>query len=227
VGVVPTDPASQAARSGRRLLDRRQASGQSLVEFALVVPFLLMMFIAIADFGRVFAAMLAVEAASRNAAEATANQYLATPPGPLQNPAPVPIDSSYYDALHASAAGIVCAELRGQPSTNYDPVTNTCPDMPVVMVCIHDSQDPSCATLASPGSPTPPAECSNLTTPPDNSQGGLPHPRPRWVEVRTCYRFTPILNLPIFSLGGFWLQRTNEFTIPCYFSLGVDECGDP
>ena len=34
------------------------------------------------------------------------------------------------------------------------------------------------------------------------------------------------LQIPLFSLGGFWLQRTNEFTIPCYFSLGIDECGD-
>lgn len=199
------------------------------MEFVLVVPFLLMMFIAIADFGRIFAAIITVEAASRNAAEATANQYLATPPGlpgSLQNPAPAPGDPAYYDPLHASAAGIVCAELRGLPNTNYDSVNNNCPDMPLVMVCIHDSQDPSCATLASPGSPTPPPECSVFSPTPDNSQGSLPHPRPRWVEVRTCYKFTPILNLPIFSLGGFWLQRTNEFTIPCYFSLGVDECGD-
>ena len=31
--------------------------------------------------------------------------------------------------------------MRDLPSTNYDAGTNTCPDMPLVMVCIHDSQD--------------------------------------------------------------------------------------
>ena len=59
----------------------------------------------------------------------------------------------------------------------------------------------------------------------DNGQGSAAHPRPRWVEVRTCYRFTAILNVPLFNLGDFWLQRTNSFTIPCYFVLGSDECG--
>lgn len=185
----------------------------------------MVIFIAIADFGRIFAAIITIEAATRNAAEATANQYLATSPGPLQNPAPAG-DPAYYNNLHTYAAGVVCAELRSLPSTNYESATKTCPDMPLVMVCIHDSQDPSCATLASPGALVAPAGCSSLTSAPDNSQGGLPHPRPRWVEVRICYHFTALLNLPLFSLGDFWLERTNKFTIPCYFSLGVDECGD-
>ena len=211
------------AQRGRRS-DGRE-SGQSLVEFALIVPILLMLFIAIADFGRVFAAIIALEASTRNAAETTANAYLATPPGPLNLPAPAG-DPAYYGALHTAAARVVCAELRNLPGTNYDSGTQTCPDMPVVVVCIHDSQDTSCGSLASPGSPSVPAGCGALSPPPSNGQSGLAHPRPRWVEVRTCYRFDPILNLPIFSLGGFWLQRTNEFTIPCYFALGIDECGD-
>ena len=171
------------AQRGRRS-DGRE-SGQSLVEFALIVPILLMLFIAIADFGRVFAAIIALEASTRNAAETTANAYLATPPGPLNLPAPAG-DPAYYGALHTA----------------------------------------SCGSLASPGSPSVPAGCGALSPPPSNGQSGLVHPRPRWVEVRTCYRFDPILNLPIFSLGGFWLQRTNEFTIPCYFALGNAECGD-
>ena len=52
-----------------------------MVEFALVLPIMLMMFIAIADFGRIFAAMITLESATRDAAEAAANQYLANPPG--------------------------------------------------------------------------------------------------------------------------------------------------
>src|SRR2546430_1265652 len=76
---------------------RRSTRGQSIVEFALIVPILLMMFIAIADFGRIFAAIITLEASTRNAAEATANQYLAQPPAPnaLQLAAP-PGDPAYY-----------------------------------------------------------------------------------------------------------------------------------
>jgi TadE-like protein. len=221
---VSTDSVSETARFGLQA-GRGLRSGQSLVEFAVIVPILMIVFVAIADFGRIFAAEIAIEAATRNAAEATANQYLATPPGPLQNSAPTGV-STYYDAIHTYAAGVVCAELRDLPSTNYDTGTNTCPDMPVVMVCIHDSQDPSCGTLASPGVLGTPADCTVFTPAPENDQGSTPHPRPRWVEVRTCYHFTAILELPLFSLGGFWLQQTNNFTIPCYFALGINECGD-
>jgi Flp pilus assembly protein TadG len=203
----------------------KRARGQSLAEFALVVPILLFIFIAIADFGRIFAAVINIEAATRNAAEAIANQYLATPPGPLQDPAPTG-DAAFYDNLHSYGAGVVCAELRGLPNTNFDAGTATCPDMPIVMVCIHDSQDTSCGTLASAGSTSPPPECTGFTPTPDNGQGPVAHPRPRWVEVRTCYHFTAILNTQIFSLGDFWLQQANQFTIPCYFALGMDECGD-
>jgi hypothetical protein len=196
------------------------------------MPILMMIFIAIADFGRIFVASIALEAATRNAAEATANRYLAAAPPdslgvtvPLDQPAPAG-DPAYYGPLHTYAAGVVCAELRDLPSTNYDAGTNTCPDMPLVMVCIHDSQDTSCSTVASPGSGGVPAECTGFSPAPNNGQGGSAHPRPRWVEVRTCYHFTAILNLPLFSLGSFYLQRTNEFTIPCYFNIGTDECGD-
>jgi hypothetical protein len=190
------------------------------------VPILLIVFIAIADFGRIFAASIATEAASRDAAEAVANRYLTNSVfSPLSAPAPAG-NTTAYGNLHTYGAGVVCAELRGLPNTNFDSGSSTCPDMPVVMVCIHDSQDPGCSTLSSPGSPNAPAGCASLSPPPDNGQGTLPRPRPRWVEVRVCYHFTAILNLPLFSLGDFWLQKTNEFTIPCYFTLGVAECGD-
>jgi len=231
VGVLSTDQDSGTGRLGRRGPDRHKSgrsrsSGQSLVEFALIVPIMIIVFIAIADFGRIFAAGIAIEAASRDAAEAVANRYLTSPVfAPLDAPAPSG-NATDYAALHTYGAGVVCAELRGLSNTNFDSGTSTCPDMPVVMVCVHDSQDPGCAALSSPGGASAPADCTSLSPPPDNGQGTLPHPRPRWVEVRVCYHFTAILNLPLFSLGDFWLQRTNEFTIPCYFAIGVAECGD-
>lgn len=200
-----------------------------MLEFALVLPILLMMFIAIADFGRIFAAMITLESATRNAAEAVANAYLANPPGgagTLNLPAPAG-DPTYYSGIHSVAARVVCNDMRGLPNTNFDAGTAACPDMPLVVVCVHDSQDTSCSSLASPGSPTPPAECTGFSPWPANDQGGAAHPRPRWVEVRTCYKFTAILNAPLFNLGDFWIQRSNHFTIPCYFaSAAPDECGD-
>ena len=192
-----------------------------MAEFGLVIPILLVLFIAIADFGRVFNAGVTVEAATRNAAEAAANEYLANPPGPLHMAAPTG-NQSYYNALHTYAASVVCADLRSLPSTNYDPSTKTCPDMPVVLVCIHDSVDAGCATQASPGTAGIPTECTDFSPAPTSAQLGTAQ---RWVEVRTCYHFTNILQLPLFTFGDVWVQRSRNFTIPCYFVLGTDECG--
>ena len=199
-----------------------------MVEFGLVIPILLILFVAIADFARVFAAGVAVEAATRNAAEAAANEYVANPPpltgdpdGDLSLPADGS-DQTYYDKLRSYAAGVVCADLRSLPNTNFDSTTQTCPDMPVVVVCIHDSADGGCASVASPGSGVIPTECADLSTAPTNTQSGNAQ---RWVEVRTCYHFTNILEMPLFAFGDVWLQRTRNFTIPCYFVLGEDECG--
>lgn len=205
-----------------------------MVEFGLIIPILLMLFVGIADFGRVFAAGIAVEAATRNAAEATANEYLSNPapPGDLSRAADGS-DQTYYEKLHLYAANIVCAELRALRDTTFDPATQTCvkdpldpsdtrPNMPVVVVCIHDAADDRCTVPANPGGEGFPAGCTGMATPPSNSQNGTTQ---RWVEVRTCHHFTSILSLPLFSLGDVWLERTRTFAIPCYFVLGTDECG--
>jgi TadE-like protein len=198
----------------------RSSRGQSLVEFGLVIPILLMLLIAIGDFGRIFATGLLIEAAARNAAEAAANEYLAGPPGPLNAPAPAG-DPVYYSALHDKTAKVVCAETQELPNSNFNAGTGKCPGMPFVMVCIHDSQDTDCNGDAFGQAVS--AGCNEFTPPPNNAHGGAL--TPRWAEVRVCYQFTPILNLPIYSFGEFWLQRTRSFTIPCYFALGSDECG--
>ena len=48
--------------------------GQSLVEFALLLPLVLFLMVAIADFGRLFNSMIAVESAAREAADYGAMQ---------------------------------------------------------------------------------------------------------------------------------------------------------
>ncbi|MEA2548884.1 MAG: TadE-like protein, partial [Chloroflexota bacterium] len=44
-------------------------SGQAVVEFAIVLPVMLLILLGIADFGRLFASAVAVEAAGREAAD--------------------------------------------------------------------------------------------------------------------------------------------------------------
>lgn len=48
---------------------RHRERGQSVVEFAIVFPLLMLMVAAIADFGRIYVSMVAVESAAREAAD--------------------------------------------------------------------------------------------------------------------------------------------------------------
>src|SRR5688500_12773484 len=68
-----SDPVVPLPKNGHRT---RQHRGQSFVEFALVLPRLIVLFLGIADFGRVFHAGIVIESASRNAAESAAQEYL-------------------------------------------------------------------------------------------------------------------------------------------------------
>jgi hypothetical protein len=180
-----------------------------------------MLVVVVVDFGRVFAASLGIEATARNAAEAVANAYLAKPPGALDQPAPAGT-SGYYAPLHALAVHTVCDETSRLPGTAYNAATSTCPGMPLIAACIHDGQDTECSSEAQ-GAAIP-GNCPSFSTMPTNANGGTNSPR--WVEVRLCYRFQPILaNLPLLSFSDIWLERTRTFTIACYFKLGTGECG--
>ena len=194
-----------------------------MTEFAFVAPILILLFVAIADFGRVFTAGILLDAAARDGAEVAAFEYLRQPPGPLVDPAPSPPDAAYYDDIHLKAARTVCAEMRDLPNTTSSGAD--CAPLPAIQVCIHDGQDPSCAQSPFPGGPAPPAECTLLTSPPTNAQEPPFGNKQRWVEVRVCYHFTMILHVPWVPLGDVWLQRTRTFVIPCYFALGYGDCG--
>ena len=191
-----------------------------MVEFGLVLPIMLVLFVALADFGRIFANSILLEAAARNAAELAANEYLASPPGGTPLDQPSTGDAAYYANLHTLAARAVCAETRELPNSAYDPGTTTCPGMPLIRVCVHDGVDPNCGSEAF-GAAIP-GGCTELAQTMSNSRGTSTE---RWVEVRVCYRFTSLVDLPLVSFGTFWLQRTRTLAIPCYFVLDNQPCG--
>jgi hypothetical protein len=191
--------------------------GQSLVEFALVLPMLLVLLLGLADFGRVFASSISLEAAARNGAEAAAQEYVQMS---RNRPGGV-LSTDDYDHLHALAVEKVCEESVTLP--NADTVGGAC-GMPVVAVCIHDgSGDPGvCGGEAA----TAPADCTALDSWDPLLEGAAPSgssPLP-YVEVRVCYRFTTLFNLSNLqlpfgwglSLGDFYLQKDRNFTVACY-----------
>jgi hypothetical protein len=196
---------------------RQSLRGQSLVEFALVLPMLLVLLLGVADFGRVFQAGIIVEAAARSGAEAAAIER-------LRRGIPNPAD---YATLHRIAAQAACAEARVLPETTYvpdDPVTPTdeeaCPTWPVIAVCVQDGGDPDCGGLAPWYTGPAPAECSALSDPWLTDSGGLIGSHS--VEVRLCYRFRTLFNLhttlPLgwtLSLGDVYLQRDRTFVVDC------------
>jgi hypothetical protein len=177
---------------------------------------LLVLLLGVADFGRVFQAGITIEAATRNGAEAAAQEYLQ-----LSRGASLPLPSGDYQRIHDIAIESICEEsvklpdhVSGSPYCAF----------PAVAVCIHDGYDPLCAAEA----PTAPGQCSSIhamasspaSSAPYGANGGqLPN-----VEVRTCYRFTTLFNLTDLSLpfgnglsiGEIWLQKDRTFTVASY-----------
>jgi hypothetical protein len=185
--------------------------GQTLVEFALVLPMLLVMLLGIADFGRVFAAGITVEAISRDAAEAASQEYLqfrraASPAAP---------SSTAYDAVFARAEEVACEEAG--TLANVAVSGGNCA-MPVIGTCVHDQWGDHCSSTSS----SPPGDCSLMSAWPPaltDQPGGLPY-----VKVWTCYQFTTLMNLTdmnlpfgwSISVGDIWLQRDRTFTVADY-----------
>src|SRR5436190_2628107 len=171
---------SAALVSARKMRGPGAVRGQSTVEFVLIAPILILLLAAVADFGRVFATGIAVEAATRNAAEVVAEDYIRNPPGDLTltphdrlaAPAPASGYSSYYNDLAVKAARTVCVELRSLPNTTYSSADGSCPSWPLIRVCIHDQTSNTgsnqCGQPITPGfDASPPAECTAMPAPGD------------------------------------------------------------
>jgi len=195
-------------------LRRGSSRGQSFVEFALILPLLLVLLLGIADFGRVFYAGIVVESAARNAAEAAAQEYLQ-----LRRSGTLP-SSAELDRIADEANAAVCEEAERLPDRLMS--GSTCL-LPYTAVCIHDAPAElvNYGTGCGDGASGAPAECPKLHAPWPSlwSAGMLPS-----VEVRVCYRFATLMNLsglelPFgngLELGTIWLQRDRVFVVADY-----------
>jgi TadE-like protein len=190
----------------------QEPRGQSLVEFALLLPLLLVILLGVADFGRVFMAGIMMESATRAAAEAGAVEYL------RQVSTGIEPD---YDVIRERAADVACSEAKLE---NADPPA--CTQWPIIRVCVHDvaAGDPECGQPEAVGNAPVPAECS-VTDDFDDASPDLdvlptdanPNPRDAYVEVRTCYRFTTLIPVNDFlPIGEVYLQRQSFFTVADY-----------
>lgn len=182
--------------------------GQSVTEFALVVPFLLVILLTVADFGRYFATAINVESIARTAAEISAQEYLRA--GTVD-----------YNVVHGYAWQSVCDEGEGLANVTYNGQATECAGIPT-LVCVHDGVDPICSTPYNVASGIP-AECTVMTDPISNAQAGGTE-LSRYVEVRVCYRFNTIFAFSIPFVGGnlaplsgnFFIQKVRTFTVADY-----------
>ena len=195
--------------------------GQSMVEFALLLPILLVLLLGVADFGRVFEAGIVTESAARAGAEAAALEYLRTQEQRTAYPGPI---ADYYDDIHRVASEAACEESRILPNATFAGPPAVCANWPAVVVCVHDGVDPACDSTPSPGFTAGPPECTEMGAAWDTTQlePGTPVNH-TYVEVRVCYRFTTLFNLNLalpfgagLILGDVYLQQTAAFTVADY-----------
>jgi len=186
----------------------RAKRGQSLVEFTLVVPFLLILLLTVADFGRYFAAAIRVESIARTAAEVAAQEYLRAP-------------SVNYATIHGYAWQSVCDEADGLANVTYYGPATEC-DGIATRVCVHDGIDPICDTTYN-ATGIVLGSCPAVAATMSNVQAGGTETS-RYVEVRACYRFSTILPMKIPFVGGeltplsgdFYVEKVRTFTVADY-----------
>jgi len=185
--------------------------GQSLVEFGLILPFMLVFLLAISDLGRLFASAIVVQAASRDGAEAAAQEYVQLARDSTIDP------STFYTTIHTKAETVACAEAQRLPGVTTDS-SGAC-TQPIIAICVHDSGykiggvpqpgDPGCGTSSGVADPSCTGVASPWTTALDAT--GLPY-----VEVRMCDRFDMLTQMPMFHVGPLYLQQTSTFVAALY-----------
>jgi Flp pilus assembly protein TadG len=159
----------RARRSGQR--------GQGLTEFALIAPVLLLIVVAVADFGRLYNSMVAIESAAREAADYGT------------------FDSAYWDAGVGNPP-VTTAEMKRRSCTAAAGSHLEDYAEPVGTVNHTDCSNPTflCTIIPTDGSPNslcdayPGGVCSVSTTDPPCS-----------VQVKLTYTFRPFFSFSLFG----------------------------
>ncbi len=203
---------SRGAIHLRSRLRSRSERGQGLVEFGLVLPLLLIFLLGVADFGRVFADGIALEAAVRNTAEAAAQEYLQLCSTPGYTNGCDDLVQGDYDGLHVLALEVGCREA--ERLTNLQPTGSGACTNPIIAMCVHDDNagDANNCGQEALGAPL---ECSRMSDPWSAVRAGPVDGRP-YVEVRMCYLFAPMIPLTEGWWGQVRLQRENNFAVQNY-----------
>lgn len=176
-----------------------------------MIPILLVFLLALADLGRLFASAIIVQAASRDGAEAAAQDYVQLARNGTVDP------TTFYSTIHAKAESVACAESQALPGVAVD-LNGDCVQ-PVIAICVHDAGqvingvsqpgDPSCGASAG----TSPPACTGIAAPWSTVRDatGLPY-----VEVRMCDRFDMLTQAPLLHVGPLYLQQTSTFVVALY-----------
>jgi TadE-like protein len=157
------------------------SAGQSVVEFALVLPLMLLLVVGIADLGRLYTSAIAVQDAAREAADlgAFTTNYWATISGRYNGQETV---ERMEERACVSAAG---SHLEGYVEGPVTPGGHrTCANPS--FVCTLETTAGQSADCISSGGIVASQDCSNPTTEP-----------PCLVHVRMEYNFATILALPL------------------------------
>jgi len=181
---VPRPP-----RSWGRPIER----GQALTEFALIAPILLLIVVAIADFGRLYNSMVAIESAAREAADygSFKSSYW---DASVSNP---PITTAEMERRACTAAWGSHLEGYAEPPGTVNHATCTNPSTTCVIEPSDGSPAEPCATYSG-------TLCSNSTTDP-----------PCVVHVTVTYTFQPFFDFQILD----WSTPTVTFARESLFRI--------
>jgi hypothetical protein len=106
----------------RALSRAKTAAGQAYVEFVLVLPILILLAVAVGDFGRVYASGVAVEDAAREAADYAAFDDVSA--SHFEEPVPGTVDAK--DSTRFEALRRACAAVSSLP--DFSQAAGTCSD---------------------------------------------------------------------------------------------------
>jgi Flp pilus assembly protein TadG len=165
-----------------------KSKGQSVVEFALVLPVLLTMVGATLDLARVYALWVKLEAATRDAA-----QYVATDPGYTTS-------GGYFDATDTTnycAVPPFATACTGPTSTDAKKVM----DQEMNASFSKASDQTTCSS---------PTTWAQLTTSTSLTSGGSASYPVATAVVTSCIRFRALFSYPFFTQNGYWVVRVTR-----------------